>query len=189
MPILKQEPSLLPESLFDDGFQEERRELGANWWAVYTMSRREKELMRKLAVHSVPFYCPIVRKRSRSPQGRVRTSFLPLFPNYVFMCATEEQRVQAFSTNCISRCLPVPDATGLVHDLAQIEQILSSDRAVTPESHLIAGTRVRIRTGTFAGVEGTVFQRRNESRLLISVDFLQAGASLEISDFDVEKIY
>ena len=50
------------------------------------------------------------------------------------------------------------------------------------------GDRVRVRRGPLAGVEGTVLTRRGRKRLLVSVDFLQQGASVEIEDFLLEPI-
>jgi transcriptional antiterminator RfaH len=40
-----------------------------------------------------------------------------------------------------------------------------------------------VRQGPFAGLEGTVTKRRGETRLLVSINFLQQGASVEIDDF------
>jgi transcription antitermination factor NusG len=119
----------------------------------------------------------------------MRTTHLPLFSNYVFICATEEQRVHAFTTNCISRCLEVIEPEKLVNDLRQIELLIQADRPLTPEARLQPGDPVRVKSGPFTGVEGVVFQRENRARLLVSVDFLQAGASLEINAWDLEKIY
>ena len=39
-----------------------------------------------------------------------------------------------------------------------------------------------------AGLEGTVIKRHGETRLLVSVDFLQKGASVAIDDFQVEPL-
>jgi hypothetical protein len=39
-----------------------------------------------------------------------------------------------------------------------------------------------------AGVEGTVLSRRGGTRLLVAVNFLQQGASVEIEDFLLEPL-
>jgi hypothetical protein len=38
------------------------------------------------------------------------------------------------------------------------------------------------------GLEGTIVSRRGEDRLLIAVNFLQQGVSIQISDFQVERL-
>ncbi len=188
MPILKEEQSIFPENLFDESYLEDRRDSDAHWWAVYTLSRREKDFMRRILPHQVPFFCPIIGVSKRSPKGRVRTTFTPLFANYVFINATEEERVQAFKTNCISRCLEVDDEERLVFDLAQISQLMTSKQELRFESKLEPGTLVRIKSGPMEGIEGVVVQSRSEARLLVTVNYLQQGTSLEIKDFEVEKL-
>ncbi|NLS91761.1 MAG: hypothetical protein GXX96_06220 [Planctomycetaceae bacterium] len=59
---------------------------------------------------------------------------------------------------------------------------------MTAESRLQAGQRVRIRHGALAGLEGTVLVRRGMSRLLLSVDFLQKGASVAVDDDVLERL-
>ena len=112
------------------------------------------------------------------PRGGFRKSFVPLFGSYVFMCGGEEQRYRAMTTNCVSRCLVVPDSGRLVEDLRQIRRLIQADVPLTPESRIQPGTRVRVRSGSLLGVEGVVVRRQNKERLLVAVRFLQQGASL-----------
>src|SRR5262245_50166888 len=106
MPILAPETDLSPADLLDRAAEPSSQ--GEGWWALYSLSRQEKMLMRKLRGLGVPFYSPMVAKRNRSPAGRVRVSQVPLFSNYVFMYGNEDHRQLALTTNCISRCLAAP---------------------------------------------------------------------------------
>ena len=74
MPILPQQSVIYPDDLL------ERPPADAAWWAVYTLSRREKDFMRRLRDFEIPFYGPLIKRTTRSPGGRTRTSWLPLFP-------------------------------------------------------------------------------------------------------------
>ncbi len=185
MPILTHQPDLFPSDLFESHCA---TETGANWWALYTMSRREKELMRRLHAAEIPFYAPLVAHRKRSPAGRIRTAHLPLFPGYVFLYGDDDQRRTALTTNCISRCLDVNDGDRLWHDLRQIRQLVEAEVALVPESRLEAGQRIRVLSGSLTGVEGTVIKRHGRQRLLVAIEFLQQGASFQIDDCDVECI-
>ena len=183
MPILKQEPSIFPETLLDSSGDA----LGNDgWWAMYTLARREKELARRLRAMEIPHYCPLVRKRSRSPGGRVRESFVPLFPGYVFVRGAEQERYLALTTNCISRCLEVAEGPQLARELAQIHRLIESCELVVPESRLEPGRRVRVRSGPMMGMEGTVIRRQGKEWFVIAVDFLQRGASIKLEDFQLE---
>jgi transcriptional antiterminator RfaH len=186
MPILARENDIFPEDLLDP--TDEIRADASPWWALYTLPRREKELMRRLRAWEVPFYSPIIERRRQSPQGRVRKSYVPLFGSYVFLCGGEEQRYRALTTNCVSRCLVVPDRGRLVADLRQIRRLIQADVPLTPESRIQPGGRVRVRSGSLMGVEGVVVRRQNKERLLVAVRFLQQGASLLLEDFQVEAI-
>jgi transcription antitermination factor NusG len=184
MPILPGELDLFPAELFNR-LGEAPVEPG-QWWAMYTMARREKELMRRLRALEIAFYSPLVPKRTRSPSGRVRESFVPLFASYVFVHGNEEQRYQALTTNCISRCLSVPDGARLVHDLRQIRNLIELGAPVTAEARIEPGRRVRVRSGPMLGMEGTVVKRRGKDWLVVAVEFLQQGASVLLEDFQVE---
>jgi transcription antitermination factor NusG len=186
MPILPAEPDIFPETLLDGEPGPDRS--AESWWVIYTLPRREKDLMRRLRAMQIAHYGPMIKHRSKSPSGRVRVSLLPLFPSYVFLCGNELSRHQALTTNCISRCIPVDDTLQLVRDLRQIRGLIQADKPLTPESKLVPGMRVRIKNGVLVGTEGTVVQRRGTSRLVIAVAFLQQGASVLIDDFEVEPI-
>lgn len=179
MPILKEETSMYPETLLDAAPEETANR---RWLAIYTKARQEKSLARELLKYQVPFYLPLVRKTSVA-RGRKRTSLMPLFGGYVFLFGSEEERVRALTTNRISRVLPVEDPDQLVFDLRQLRQLIAANAPLTVESRMGPGQRVRVRQGAFAGLEGTVLKRRGETRLLVSINFLQQGASVEIDDF------
>ena len=184
MPILSKEPDIFPTDLFSSPATNCSRA----WWVLYTLSRREKDLSRRLRKLQIPHYAPVVKRRTRSAAGRVRESFIPLFPGYVFVAAGEEQRYQAVTTNCVSRCLPVSDTAQLVHDLRQIQQLVQSDAPLTPEERIVPGTRVRVCSGPLLGLEGFVQQRRGQRRLVVAIEFLQQGASVLIEDWQLENI-
>ena len=182
MPILPREPDIYPADLLSAGAD------GRAWWAMYTLARREKELMRRLRAMEIAFYSPLVHKRTRSPGGRVRESHVPLFASYVFVCGTEAHRQQALASGCISRSLPVADAAQLVHDLAQIRRLIETDAPLTVEARIAPGRRVRVRTGPMAGLEGVVIKRRGRDWLVVAVEFLGQGASVLLEDFQVEPL-
>ena len=184
MPILKNEPSIFPDSLLDE---EAPRDESRRWQVLYTKARQEKALARELFCQGVPFYLPLIAKDSIIRNRKV-TSHVPLFMGYVFLLGTDDERLCALQTNRISRILDVEDAESLVHDLRQIEQLIAAGAPLTVESQLVPGNRVRVKHGPFAGLEGTVLQRRGKKHLLVAVNFLQKGASVEVEDFYLEPI-
>lgn len=144
--------------------------------------------MRKLRMMDIKFYCPLVAQKKRSPAGRVRTSHLPLFAGYLFLNGSDEERREALTTNCISRVSPIAESDDVVSELSRIQQLISTKKPITHESQIEAGQRIRVKTGPLKGMEGTVLKRHSTEVLLISIGFLQQGASIEIDDFQVERM-
>ena len=111
-----------------------------------------------------------------------------MFPNYVFMLANEDERTRAMTTNCISSCTQVVQDEPLIEDLRQICSIVDQGEALTPEAKLQAGSRVRVRSGPFAGLEGDVIRREGKTRLLLSVRYLEQGVSMEMDEALLESV-
>ncbi len=189
MPILKQEDDIHPANLLDaPELLAQREQAGARWWSVYTVSRREKDLMRKLANRDIAFYGPVISKRYRSPSGRLRNSYIPLFANYVFVFADEAGRTEMLKTNCVSKCSPVVDHELLVRQLRQIHDVIKAGVPLTVESKLATGDRVSVKRGPFAGYEGVVLRREGKTRLLLSIQFLEKGVSMEVDEAFLEPM-
>ena len=79
-------------------------------------------------------------------------------------------------------------AAPMTVELRQIRSLLAGGAPVTPEDRLEPGVAVRVRTGPFRGLEGTLLRRGKADVLVIAVNFLQRGASIEVRDFEVEPI-
>lgn len=183
MPILSPETAIYPSDLLEgDDFGSLFRP-----FAVYTRSRQEKALARELTRFQIPFYLPLVPHRTMI-RGKVKESQTPLFSGYVFLFATEEDRVRTLGTNRVSQMIPVLDVERLRRDLRQIKRLIDSRAPLTVESRLAPGQRIRIRSGAFAGMEGTVESRRGRCRLVVAVAFLQQGVSIELDDCQLEPI-
>jgi transcription antitermination factor NusG len=183
MPILKRETDLYPPDLFDSDWART-----TPWWAMYTLAKHEKKFMRQLLELKIPFFGPVIERRYRSPNGRLRRSYEPLFGNYVFVCGEETERYRAVSTGSVSRCLPVGAIDELVTDLRQIRSLIAEEAPLTPESRLEPGQRVRIRNGVFAGYEGVIVRREREVRLQVYVRFMEKGVSVQLDDCQADPI-
>ena len=186
MPILGKEPDIFPEGLLDlPGIGEDSE---MQWWAVHTLPRQEKSLSRKLRIRGIRHYLPQAVRKSKSPAGRVRASFVPLFAGYVFLYGTEQERLQSLESGCIAKMLPVGDGRRLTADLRQIQKLIAANVQFAFEPRLEPGMAVRVRSGPFQGFEGQVLKRHSGDRLLVIVNYLQQGISVALDDCQLEKI-
>jgi transcriptional antiterminator RfaH len=186
MPILAHEPDLYPGDLLDQ--VDLGCEVDRSWWVIHTKPRQEKEFARRLLRLDIWWYLPQVVRKSRSPNGRPRESFVPLFPSYAFVYGNADQRLKALETGCSVHSLPVSDGVQLTHDLQKIWRLTQTGAALFPEAQLEPGRAVRVNSGPFRGFEGRVFKRHSAARLLVIVNYLQQGVSVELDECDVEPM-
>src|SRR5262249_22187643 len=186
MPILPREPNLFPADLFSPQYFAHHAE--RQWWVLYTLARREKDLMRRLFGSGASFYCPIVRKRAHTPSGRVHVAHVPLFANYVFLHGDEMARYRALTTGCVAHTLQVQDTAEMTRQLHQIERLISSGCDLQPHPHIDSRERVRMRLRPLCGIEWSMLRHEGLPRLLVAVDIVRQGASLAINDADLERI-
>jgi len=185
MPILAREADQFPIDLLSTPTLDQS---GMHWFAAHTLPRREKDLMRRLLAEEIAYYGPLMPRRFRSPNGRRRTSYVPLFPGYVFVRADAGQKERIFNTGSICQLLEVQDESQLVADLCQIQRLIHSEAPLTPEARILPGDQVRVKSGSFVGFEGVVVSRRGQHHLLVTVSFLQQGASVLIDDCELESL-
>lgn len=183
MPILAAETDLYPEDLFK-AFPRDSAE--RSWLVLHTRPRQEKSLARQLLEQQVPFFLPLVPRRSLI-RGKAVTSYLPLFTSYLFVLANPEERIAALATQRVVMTLKVTDQARLWHDLSQVRRLIEVGAPITPEDHLQPGAKVEIRNGPLAGLTGTIIRTASGRRFVVQVDFIQRGASVEIDDFMLAK--
>jgi transcriptional antiterminator RfaH len=184
MPLLPLEPFVFPPTLFSDGPPEA---VDGRWWALHTRPRAEKGLARRFLRRGIGFFLPLYKRQWRS-HGRLLCSHRPMFPGYMFLHGDDADRVAALETNLVARCLAVDDQVRLYDDLARVYQLMLGGAPLTPEERLEPGDPVEVTAGPFTGQQGTFLRRGKQLRLLVEVQFLQQGVSVEIESWMVRPL-
>jgi len=185
MPVLQAESELYPEDLF--GADNQPNLSGRVWWVLHTKPRQEKSLARDLVAQQLPFYLPVVGQRSLV-RGRVLTSHIPLFPGYLFLLAEGNERIEALTTHRVVRSIPVTDQTELWRDLRQVQRLIATGAPLTAEGRLAPGMEVEIQSGPLAGLRGKILRSATGKRFVVSVNFIQQGASVLLDDFVLLRV-
>jgi transcriptional antiterminator RfaH len=190
MPILPAEPEMYPPDLWssEDHRPDPSHGDGRRWRCLHIKPRREKATARHLREARVPYYLPMVFHESRTPQGRKLRSQVPLFAGYLFLLGDDVERLAAYRTDGLVNCLEVGDQASLDRDLRQIHRVLGSGLPVVPEATHPVGAEVRILGGPLAGLVGTVIRRDGGERFTAVVRFLGRGVSIELQDWQVERV-
>jgi transcription antitermination factor NusG len=158
------------------------------WRVAHTKSRREKTLASYLAKETIGYYLPMVQKRQPG-QKRSRFSLMPLFNGYLFFKADDFERHKALRSNHIARVIDVGDEIRLIHELSQIQKILSLGTSVFPYDFIQVGQMVRIKKGPLKDIEGFIMRKNRDCRLVLSVNSIMQSVSIEIDADYVEPLH
>lgn len=173
MPLLGRELEIFPQNGVELPLAD------CPWWVAHTRSRQEKALARILHPLGVPFYLPQWEKSVRR-RGRARSSFLPLFPGYVFFRGGSTERQAALRSNLLVRVLEVLDQEELGRELGQLRALQTAGLPLVPLTEFRAGDRVRIVDGPFRGHEGIVLRGETRPRLVVSITMLRRAVAVEV---------
>ena len=157
-----------------------------NWYALWTRSRHEQVVREQLERKQVEVFLPTIRKWSRWKDRKKQIDW-PLFPGYCFA------RFEPHDTLPILKCTgvvsiisfegapaPIPD-----HELAGIRTLIDTDLAFDPVPLIKEGQMVEVVHGPLKGVVGRLVQKKEKARLVLSVDLIGQGVSVEIDASDV----
>jgi len=173
MPILKAEADLFPEGLFDLPAETHA------WWVAHVRPRAEKQVAREARWLDVPFYLPL-REQTVLRRERKQTSFLPLFPGYLFFRGGLEHRLDILRTNLCVRVIPVLDQGAIHEDLLQVRHLQDSGLPLIPYPDIAPGDPILVVDGPFKGYRGTVVKTKGRMRLIASVRFIGRSISVEL---------
>jgi transcriptional antiterminator RfaH len=185
MPLLSLETFLYPDDLLDGPRSVDAA--GGLWWVLHVKPRAEKALARVCLARRLRFFLPLYRREWRH-KDRNQTSFLPLFPGYLFIRGEDQDRIGALESGLVVSTLTVGDQTRLHEDLRRVHRLVNSNLLLTPEARLQPGDAVEIVRGPLAGLKGVVLRRGKNTRLVVDVSFLQQGASVELENWMIAAL-
>lgn len=183
MPLLPREDCVFPDDLLTN--EQGLTKVESRWWVLHTRPRAEKALARRFAKTCEPFFLPLYEKQWCS-RGRRQRSYLPLFPGYLFLFGDSPARLRALETNLVAQVLPVAEQDRLESELQRVYRLILSGNPLTPEEQLQPGRWVTIREGALAGMEGKIIRRGGTLKLLVEIEMLHRGVSVELEDWMVE---
>jgi transcription antitermination factor NusG len=161
----------------------------ANWYAIYIKHNHERKsadlLTRKGLEVFLPFYDSVRRWKDRK-----KSLSMPLFPGYVFLKSTLQNKIEILSTPGVffivenaGRACPIPE-----HEIQAIRTIVQSDAKFEPHAFLKSGELVRIRSGPLAGIAGIFLKPKNNFRIVVSIELLRKAIAIEVDAANVDKI-
>lgn len=159
------------------------------WWALYTRHQHEKVVAGLLTTKGFEVFLPLYES-TRHWKDRNKVISLPLFPGYVFVRGEINRRLQVVTTPGVhmilysgGRVANIPEA-----EIQAIQKTVEGRYHVEPHPFLKCGEQVRVKRGTLEGVEGILVRKKNQYRLVLSVDMLGQSVGVEVDVSDVELV-
>ena len=157
------------------------------WFAAYTIPRHEKHVSEILAERQIETFLPLYRTARQWKKSTPVVLELPLFPTYVFVRIARRAR---------GAVLGIPGVLSIVGSSKEpwplpnfeIEALRRGmqTRKVEPHPYLKVGERVRVKAGAMAGIQGVLVRKKNEFRVVITLDAIMRSIAVEVDAADVE---
>ena len=153
------------------------------WYAIHTRSRHEKVVAEQLKQRDVDHFLPLYESLRKWKNGRFKIQ-LPLFPGYLFVRILLDAR---------KLVVQVPGVVGLVGfkgvpaplphtEIETIRFALEKGVQAQPHPYLKVGSRVRIKAGPLAGLNGILARKKGQRRVVVSVDLIMRSIATDVDD-------
>lgn len=160
-----------------------------NWFAVFTMPRHEKQIERHFVARVIDSFLPLCQTKAKGRDGSKKVLQLPLFSNYIFVHIDHRERRSVLEVPGVISIVggmkaswPVPDS--YIHFLREGLRLEN----VAPCPYLAAGTKVRIHTGVMAGMEGILLRRKNDYRVVLTLEMIMRSVTVEVAREDIAPV-
>lgn len=158
----------------------------AAWYAIWTRSRHEQVVRQQLEQKGIDVFLPTVLKWSRWKDRKKQVSW-PLFPGYCFAKFSADQRVPVLKCTGAVSIVSFNGAPAAIpeEELSGIRQLVESDLQFDPCPLIHEGDKVEVTHGPLKGVVGRLVRKGSHARLVLAVDLIGQGVSVEVDAADV----
>jgi len=152
-----------------------------HWFALYTKPRHEFKAELQLKNISIDNYLPtyIVTKQWSDRKKKI---IEPLFRCYIFIYASEKERLISLSQSAIVRCISFLGKPSIVPEwqINNLKLILSESPEVLVSNKIEIGTSIKITDGPFKDVIGVVTGTQEDKWLAVSVDLIHRSIMVRL---------
>jgi transcription antitermination factor NusG len=157
------------------------------WFVAHTKPRCEKKLVRYCQREDISATLPCYRAAHKYRRKTVVFD-KPLFPGYVFLRISNQQRGKVYQSDCLANLLEVIDQEHFFQQLSEILCALETGLEIRLAPAIGKGMRVKIKNGPLQGIDGWVEQRYGMSIVLLRLDFIGQAAAVKVEATDLELI-
>ena len=159
------------------------------WYAIYTKPRHEKKVNSLLTDKGYETFLPVISKL-RLWKDRKKRVDMPLFSSYIFANFDYRFRFNLLETEGIVKIVNFRGIPAEVPEwqINSLRKMLEFPDKVRLEKYVRVGEVVEIVEGVMKGLKGMVLKRKNEERLILSIEGIMQSVSIEIDQTFVKKV-
>jgi len=158
------------------------------WFAVYTRSRFEKQVVEQIERKRLPVFLPL-RLEVHRWQDRYQKVEVPMFRGYLFaqFAPNSPERTTILRTTGVVRIVGFGQQDTEVPDeqIAALRRLADERALLHPHRYLRIGQRVKVASGALAGMEGILVRVKRQDRLVIAVDAIRQAVAVELAGYEV----
>jgi len=160
---------------------------GQQWYAVYTCAHHEKKIAEEFTRRSIEQFLPLYETVRRWKDRKMRLQ-LPLFPSYVFVRVDLPERLKILQVPGVVRFVSFNGKPAALPEgeMLALRRGLNSGLRAEPHAHIEIGHPVRVKSGPLCGLSGKLLRRKDNCRIIISVDSISRSIVCEVSPDDIE---
>jgi transcription antitermination factor NusG len=163
----------------------------SQWFAIQTTAKHEKSVTKQLKEKDVDAFLPLLPEIHRWSDRKKKVE-VPVFGCYTFVriMPMPENRLPVLTTPGVLGFVgstkagtPIPD-----NEIENLKTAIKAHVWCRAHPFISVGTRVRIRGGPLAGVEGILTSQGDDQCVVISVQLLQRSVSIKIEEYEIVPI-
>lgn len=161
-----------------------------SWYALYTKPRSEFKAEEQINSKDISVYLPSIIK-VRQWSDRKKKVKVPLLQGYIFIFATEQERLIAVESEAVVKCIFSSGKPAKIPDwqIDNLKQLLENDSDFLVAKGLLPGTKVKIVDGPFNGVTGVLQSHQGRNNLVVAIDLLNRSIIVHLPEESVIKTF
>ncbi len=161
------------------------------WFALQTKPRNEVIVSKQLEIREIEYFLPMMEK-IRIWSDRKKKINVPMFSGYIFVHATEKERIKAISnTTGAIKYIFYENRPAVISDreIEIIKLAVSEPEKISIEDKKIKkGDTIFVTHGIFKGMKGIVNEFRGNYKLTVNLEELTFSFSIILNSNEVSLL-
>jgi transcriptional antiterminator NusG len=158
-----------------------------SWYAIWTRSRHEQVVREQITRKQIDAFLPTIPRWSRWKDRKKKIDW-PLFPGYCFARFDPDETLSILKCTGVVNIVSFDGKPAAIpeHEIDSIRRLVESDLQYDPCPLIREGMMVEVTHGALKGVVGRLVRKGAHARLILSVELIGQGVSVEVDAADVK---